>query len=410
MSELKLLESEETKKVLASLAKSRIQKDALVKINNAVAVINRGVETFKEKADPQIEVINQQLSDLEIKEEINLDFAALIKDLTSVLEKIPSKKIEDEYQEILVKAQEQLTGKTEVSVAYIESLKTKINDIDKRLELYKTSIKILEDDVKTRYSYLADLKEVHEDLEEVYSEAIEEFSEQNNGILDQVNLEASNEFELQKLIDQLFEKIDRRKVKRMDQFTQSYFEDYNGARFNFIDWIKAFESDPENYNIFYGDGLKTFEEIVYKNHNYLNTKISYKINEHHSKPLSQLSLGQKGTVILKLFLSTGNNCPIIIDQPEDHLDNDFIYSDLVQTLKEAKQKRQIIIVTHDANLVVNGDAEQVIVARYDDGKISYPLMGSIENPEVKQSVAKILEGGDIAFKKRERKYNIQEVN
>jgi predicted ATPase len=107
---------------------------------------------------------------------------------------------------------------------------------------------------------------------------------------------------------------------------------------------------------------------------------------------------------LKLFLSTGNNCPIIIDQPEDHLDNDFIYSDLVATIRGAKEKRQVIIVTHDANLVVNGDSEQVIVAKYQNGQIDHQINGSLENPDIRLRVAKILEGGDEAFKKREQKY------
>ena len=111
---------------------------------------------------------------------------------------------------------------------------------------------------------------------------------------------------------------------------------------------------------------------------------------------------KKEDKVLKLFLAT-TNCPIILDQPEDHIDNNFISSDLVPVLREAKKERQIIIVTHNANLVVNGDAEQVIVAKHKGGKIKYEP-GSIENRAIRREIAELLEGGQEAFEKRERKY------
>jgi predicted ribonuclease YlaK len=120
-------------------------------------------------------------------------------------------------------------------------------------------------------------------------------------------------------------------------------------------------------------------------------------------------LGQKGTVLLKFYLSSGNNCPIFIDQPEDHLDNDFIYHDLVKTIRAAKIKRQVVMVTHDANLVVNGDADQVIVSKYLDQVISHNFSGSLENPTIRDAVSRILEGGKEAFQKREQKYQYEYV-
>ena len=78
-------------------------------------------------------------------------------------------------------------------------------------------------------------------------------------------------------------------------------------------------------------------------------------------------------------------------------------SDLVSIFKKIKKYRQVIIVSHNANLVVNADSEQVIVAKNEDSTLSY-IAGSLENPTINEQICKILEGGKEAFEKRERKY------
>ena len=82
----------------------------------------------------------------------------------------------------------------------------------------------------------------------------------------------------------------------------------------------------------------------------------------------------------------------------------------MQTIRSAKKRRQIIVVTHNANLVVNGDADQVIIAIYENEKISHLISGSLENPEIRKNVTSTLEGGIDAFKKREQKYQYQISN
>jgi len=115
-------------------------------------------------------------------------------------------------------------------------------------------------------------------------------------------------------------------------------------------------------------------------------------------------MGQKGTVLLKLFMAEGDY-PIIFDQPEENLDNRYIYNELVTAIRDAKKRRQIIIATNNANLVVNTDAEQLIVANFENKRISYKF-GSLENKEVREHIMPILEGGKEAFRKREEKYDI----
>jgi energy-coupling factor transporter ATP-binding protein EcfA2 len=125
------------------------------------------------------------------------------------------------------------------------------------------------------------------------------------------------------------------------------------------------------------------------------------------RPLERLSVGQKGTVYLCLKLATqAFTQPLIFDQPEDDLDNEFIIEELVEIFRGIKQFRQVILVTHNANLVVNADAEQVVVAENANGVLKY-ISGSLEAEVTNKAVRRILEGGDEAFLKRELRYNLK---
>lgn len=140
--------------------------------------------------------------------------------------------------------------------------------------------------------------------------------------------------------------------------------------------------------------------------------------------LDKLSPGKKGVVLLLIYLTIDKDYrPLIIDQPEENLDNRSVYSTLVKYFREAKKKRQVIVVTHNANLVVNGDAEQVVVANFEkdmatqSARIKY-VCGALENTRVpstteknvlnrqgiREHVCELLEGGETAFEKREEKY------
>jgi energy-coupling factor transporter ATP-binding protein EcfA2 len=124
------------------------------------------------------------------------------------------------------------------------------------------------------------------------------------------------------------------------------------------------------------------------------------------RDFSRLSLGQKQSVLLALMLSADSNRPLIIDQPEDHLDSEFIYQTLVPTLRRAKERRQVIIVTHNANIAVLGDAEQIIVLKALDEEGRIVSRGSIDHPETRRFACDILEGSAEAFKRRAAIYGI----
>jgi len=138
-----------------------------------------------------------------------------------------------------------------------------------------------------------------------------------------------------------------------------------------------------------------------------------------------MSPGKKSFVLLKLLIELDNSkCPILLDQPEDDLDNRSIYYDLVKFIKTKKKERQIIIATHNPNLVVGADSECIIVANQEGDKSKNKtytfeyVQGALENrfnlpteekvlykQGIQGHVCDILEGGKQAFKKREQKYN-----
>lgn len=117
-----------------------------------------------------------------------------------------------------------------------------------------------------------------------------------------------------------------------------------------------------------------------------------------------LSEGQRNTVLLNLMLARGDG-PIVIDQPEDELDSSFIYKTLVKDLRATKQKRQLIIATHNANLPVNGDAELIYALEARDGKGKTLAEGGLDRAPVARAVLDIMEGSEQAFKRRSEKYH-----
>jgi ABC-type cobalamin/Fe3+-siderophores transport system ATPase subunit len=127
---------------------------------------------------------------------------------------------------------------------------------------------------------------------------------------------------------------------------------------------------------------------------------------HVTREFSKLSLGQQQSILLTLLLSSDGSDPLIIDQPEDNLDGEFIYSSFVPVLRRAKERRQIVIVTHNANIAVLGDAEQIVVlkAHGDTGVIT--ARGSIDDVTTRKEACNILEGARAAFQRRAKIYGV----
>jgi energy-coupling factor transporter ATP-binding protein EcfA2 len=125
-----------------------------------------------------------------------------------------------------------------------------------------------------------------------------------------------------------------------------------------------------------------------------------------TRDFAKLSLGQQQSILLALVLSSDGSEPLIIDQPEDNLDGEFIYSSLVPVLRRAKERRQIVIVTHNANIAVLGDAEQIIVLKSQGDRGMITARGSIDDPDTRDAACNILEGAREAFLRRAKIYGV----
>jgi len=137
----------------------------------------------------------------------------------------------------------------------------------------------------------------------------------------------------------------------------------------------------------------------------ISLNISHGESEAAFKPLDKLSTGQQCTAILHMLLLE-NVDPLIMDQPEDNLDNAFIAERIVHELRAAKTNRQFLFATHNANIPVFGDAEWIGVFTSEEnrGSLDSDAQGSIDVPVIRDQVANILEGGRAAFIQRKEKY------
>lgn len=332
----------------------------------------------------------------------------------------------------------------------ISNLKIKKDSLNKDIEKIENAEKKLPQLVNSRQNLFINffdlifeekrrLKESYAPLEKILNESREE----NEKLFD---FTIKFGFDVKSMSEEVHKLIDLRAdgLFRQSQ-PEKLKEELERIRFNLnIDNEQLSEEDKQsiagflsNVEKFFTQDGKTIssqlKEKKYTEQDFYNwlysTKyysISYSI-KFNEVELNNLSPGLKGVALLILFLELDRDDkrPILIDQPEENLDNRSVYITLMKYFREAKKRRQIIIVTHNPNLVVNTDSEQVIVANFDkalekqSSRISY-VSGSLENTfkdnsastilekqGIKEHVCEILEGGKEAFEKRERKYGFR---
>ena len=132
--------------------------------------------------------------------------------------------------------------------------------------------------------------------------------------------------------------------------------------------------------------------------------LELRMDDGSYRRLDELSGGQRVSVLLSLLLETEDTRPLVIDQPEDELDNRFLFETVLPALKKLKGRRQVIVATHDANIVVNGDADMVIQLEATAKRGRVACSGAIEEPHVRDAIVRTVDGGEEAFRLRRRKY------
>jgi len=157
-----------------------------------------------------------------------------------------------------------------------------------------------------------------------------------------------------------------------------------------------FGSNPDKFADYFEHNLKTL--LTYQTPNKFT--ITY-----HDMKLTDHSLGQRASALILFVLGQKENDVIVIDQPEDDLDNQTIYEDVIKLIREIKPSVQFIFATHNPNIPVLGDAEQIHACSFSDEKIDIQS-GALDDAEQQKRIVNIMEGGKEAFDRRKEIYQI----
>lgn len=437
-----LIETVTTEANKALIKEFRENNTNINKVEDKIDDINKLKQKIKkeiENANSKIVEINLFSNSYEIDEHIpEIDVEKQLKSIKNLLERLPkikkeltkkNKKIENKFRELGIEGDiSTLLEKINKNQKEIEKCNKKLMEIDEKEKEYNELIedrknishKIKEnldtqvEKINNKFKQLKQGKnswnEDQKDLVNILLEDIEVYGEINFDInifyeiitkhLNNIKFKATKNKSVQERIKNTLN------VVGFDSYLKLIA---NEPIIELDDQHITLEKFLNESDYFTNEGEKEFIKSLYIG-KYRNKflKVMSKIKYKGKEPMD-LSVGERGTLFICMKLATDTfSSPFIFDQPEDDLDNDFIMNELVPIFKKIKKYRQVIIATHNANIVVNADAEQVIVANNDKEKITYES-GSLENRKFRNYVCGILEGGEKAFEKRQQKYGFKEL-
>lgn len=442
------------------------EKDKAEKESAKLKIAIQKVQDMIEETNSVISEINEYKSMLE-RNILDNDLKIKVNDIIEI--KI-NKDIIEQYLKGLIKEQtdisQKLNGSDEKSIVKqiqildkkIEELSNTLDEPNKKYKKYELEMKSWTEKIQringdaTKADTISYFEKELEKIEKDYNEEIEQLEEQRETILEEIYGKVSEQIEiLKKFYKAVQDFIDNNKIVNdnvnlkfnvtisansfKDNFikyidmgkTGTYYrnnsridEIMDETEFGTLESIKTF-TEKIIHSLEYNEAIKSDEKVSILNQlrnkekynelldyifslEYLNVQYELRLGE---KSLESLSPGEKGLLLLVFYLLIDkDDCPLIIDQPEENLDNDTITKVLVPCITEARKRRQIIIVTHNPNLAVVCDAEQIIyceIQKNNKNKVIYES-GSLENPKINKRVTDILEGTMRAFRIRDDKY------
>lgn len=347
------------------------------------------------------------------------------------------------------KAFTELVGKYKSSTLKAKGdLQKEINEIENS-NIYKKGLKVFQDN--------KELKDINEKIacEEQKIKSIDKLQDHINGLDQKSNdlfasilkQHCSFKESAKNVSDVLAVSYEGLEIKvvvnhqntELEQFLENRFNQRSSERQGFVrSIIRNYDNDNNMYASKVLKGLLSGDLVLKNGYDYQNVsseflnrswyRLDYNLT-YQDDSFKDMSAGKQAFVILKLLLEfSDKQCPILIDQPEDSLDNRAIYNELVSYIKRKKTQRQIILVTHNSNVVVSADAENVIVANqeginsHNENGIKFQYKnGALEDTSpkdesvavvlnsqgIREHVCDILEGGRAAFEKREQKYGFR---
>jgi len=392
-------------KELSEKAETLLSELKNISLNQAIKSFNTQLK--KIYADTtQLSVLDtsdQTKAIADIRQKITTDMDALRKEIVSQKQILIQQGIKEDVNSLL-----QASANLQKQISSIETDLQSYNDAQTRVKTLHEERNSLLTEIKTMLDKVKDsITSAFSEFQGSRSDSSQEEKELFEKIIGGVGVEGQLTFDEKKFASEVLSSfIDNRKISNeaeLKKLIAGANPDGTSRDIildNLTTWL---QSDLNSEKYFNRGGLKGLVEFIFTEWpSFLRVKAVAKLN---GKATEILSIGQRGTLLLKVYLATSSAKQVfVIDQPEDNLDNSFIMHELVPLVRRAKRSRQIIMSTHNANLVVNADAEQVVVALLDQHN-SY-FSGSIENPEINKAIKDTLEGGEQAFLQRERKYQI----
>lgn len=429
---------------VALVKEKGLRDDLIEQLNNLVKNYREVLkdsslfEYFDEFSDDEIIVGKEQIG--EVKKLVN-EFSEIVSGKSDELnlaleEKISLLKIQlDSWRSKESEIQKEIDNKkSELEKAGIPFDIGKINQIAKDLEYYEKRLRKLQGDqikLKEKEDERAELLKQRVELKKnIYKERYAFSTQINNNLKNSVDgLFVSAKFS-EGIYSPRFEELLKQvmgwrtsqvkkseiiasqmspitfasEVKRRRKSTFASIQDENGDRvFSDEDITRIFDQVGEN------NAYEDFQSLTYEDRPHILVTKVVDVGgqkKNISKSISKLSLGQQQSILLAILIQSKNNIPLLIDQPEDHLDSEFVYKTIVANLKKIKETRQVIIVTHNANIAVLGDAELIVPLRSTSDKTSIVNRGSIDRESIQKDCCAILEGGERAFLQRQNIYSL----
>ena len=357
----------------------------------------------------------QEISGSEVNRELFAEAKALMVELKIEFEKIKgiqknSTQIQLKFKEVISKINTKKEGLKEEFAKIKREINTDTINPDNFLNLNRQ--------IETAQLKLKEIEKSEKKRSELQANLLERLTELDNLWLDEYKLlktevDRINEAESKLFIDVLFKDRRDKFIDKMKQvFRGSGIREtaYQEIESTYKDFIQIYRDSSKLDNILNENQVVDFKRRFSENlEDLLTFKVENKIIiQYNGKSLDKHSLGQRASALILFLLAQKENDVLIIDQPEDDLDNQTIYDEVIKELKKIKGNMQFIFATHNANIPVLGDSEKVVSCSYDEKKITVHS-GTIDNHQTQRYIVDIMEGGDEAFNRRKNIYSIWNI-
>ncbi|MEO8711907.1 MAG: TrlF family AAA-like ATPase, partial [Parafilimonas sp.] len=343
-------------------------------------------------------LFQNDISGSELNKDIFEDVYKLILDLKIEFDKLKqiqkaSNAIHKNVKGILIKINTKKDGLKEEFAKIKREFATDTINPDNFLKLNRQ--------IDTSLLKLKEIEKSEKKRKELQSSLLEKLSEINNLWLDEyrvleIEVDRINQTENKLNIEVLFKGQKNKyldKLKQTFRGTNIYATSYQEIVNTYNDFIEIYKDSSKLDNILNENQVVDFKRKFSEN---LQGLLCYKVNNkfiinYNGKSLDKHSLGQRASALILFLLAQEENNMLIIDQPEDDLDNQTIYDEVIKELKKIKGNMQFIFATHNANIPVLGDSEKVVSCSYDENKINVHS-GTIDNHQIQKLIVDIMEG------------------